>query len=82
MSRKSSDSDMPNSCAKRTKSSLTTSGTFVLISDEALPKEAGKPVERDIEALASDSLKDMLSRLMKRSADEFEQWAQELRANT
>lgn len=52
-SRKSSDSVNPSDRASRAQSSFTTSGTFVFNSEVALPNAAGKPVEREANALQS-----------------------------
>jgi hypothetical protein len=71
MSRNNSDSVSPSDRDKRTKSSLTGSGTLHFKSFVALPKCAGSPVERDINTWASSSVSDMLGRVKKMARSEY-----------
>lgn len=77
-SRRTSETVVPLAVHTRLKSSATTSGTLVPSSAVALPKYAGKPVERDNGTWASESLEVMLLRVRQGVADEYFRRAHEV----
>lgn len=79
MSLNNSDEFRPKLCAKRSKSSFTTSGTLPLISDVPLPIEAGNPIERANAAWAAGAVSSMLCNVVDSIDWEYRRRSEELR---